>query len=187
MTITWPYVERLTFGSTGRVRTWIGVRCTVWSCWTSARRRVSVRTARPVLSSEIKGHPPELTPSSLASAAGRYRRCASQRMYVLMLWFEYWIGSAILLRGVAASADVTAASTLAPAPKFSGVSVIGFPRYTTWIGCENAVSIFARAGSDESPPIGMPRTVTPGATNGVGVEAGAAAHAIPAATRRTKN
>ena len=49
------------------------------------------------------------------------------------------------------------------------------------IGRENACSIRARAGSAVSPPTRTPRPSRPARSSGVGVDAGAAAHAIPAA------
>src|SRR5215472_25430 len=97
------------------------------------------------------------------------------------------VGSLIELPGVAASADVTAASMLERAPTWSGETRIvpSLARIVT--GCENACSTRARAGSALRPPIRTPETETPGAISGVGVEAGAAAQASPAAATMAAN
>src|SRR5581483_9462346 len=50
-------------------------------------------------------------------------------------------------------------------------------------GCWNAVSILLRAGSDVRPPTWIPATETPSGMARVGVDAGAAAHARPAAAQ----
>src|SRR5438477_13062184 len=85
------------------------------------------------------------------------------------------------LSGVAASADVTAASTLSPAPSRSGLIQMLWCRNVTRIDRSNAASTRARAGSELSPPTATPLILTPSGIERVGVEAGAAAHARPAA------
>src|SRR3954471_3566468 len=88
------------------------------------------------------------------------------------------------LRGVAASAEVTALSTLIAAATCRGEILIVLCRYEISTGRENAASTRCRAGSALKPPTRTPATDTPAGITRVGAAAGAAAHARPAARSR---
>src|SRR4051794_1643780 len=85
------------------------------------------------------------------------------------------------LRGVAASAERTARSTLARVPSSAGGTGIICPREALTTGPATARWTRRSAGCAVRPPRCVPRTVTPGAIACICWDAGAAAQAIPAA------